>query len=473
MPELVFKGKEFVYNHHLTVPFRPLEPHPDKSIGDVRLDGNLIIHGDNLHALKALMPMYAGKVDCIFIDPPYNTGNEGWCYNDNVNSPVIQEWLNNNPVGIEDGLRHDKWCAMMYPRLKLLHELLSESGSMWLTLDDNEVHNAICMLNEIFGESNNIAFISWEKVYSPRMDASGFSKDFDSVLVYAKDIDQVALEKVAFIQNDRAFTYIDPETNRNARLRTLRKEGSNSLRTDRPNMWYPIEAPDGTEIWPIKPDGTEGCWRWEKPNFDREIVKTPRKVLIQKNDNGVWEVFVKQYYEGETYRPPSSIFRYTDYGHTHEASAELKAIFGRRGVFATSKPTKLIRGILSLALPEDGIVLDSFAGSGTTAHAVLAENEKDSGSRKFILVECEDYADRLTAERVRKVIQGYESVGKQRFELMKGKLTWTKIRNCERMLKEISSLEEEKIKDFDVIKKSVKNGYLIITGEKTDLSRIE
>src|SRR5208337_5336698 len=123
MPELIFKGKEFVYNHHLSVPFRPLEPQADKSIGDVRLDGNLIIHGDNLHALKSLLPMYAGKVDCIFIDPPYNTGHEGWCYNDKVNSPMIREWLSNNPVGIDDSLRHDKWMAMMYPRLRLLKEL--------------------------------------------------------------------------------------------------------------------------------------------------------------------------------------------------------------------------------------------------------------------------------------------------------------------------------------------------------------
>lgn len=142
MPELNFKGKEFVYNHHLTVPFRPLEIHADKGIGTPALDGNLIVQGDNLHALKALLPMYAGKVDCIFIDPPYNTGNEGWCYNDNVNSPMIREWLDTNPIGLEDGLRHDKWASMMWPRLKLLHELLADWGSIWITLDDNEAHRA-------------------------------------------------------------------------------------------------------------------------------------------------------------------------------------------------------------------------------------------------------------------------------------------------------------------------------------------
>jgi adenine-specific DNA-methyltransferase len=141
MPELSFKGKEFVFNHHLAVPHRPLVPDASKSVGDARLDGNLVIHGDNLHALKSLLPMYAGKIDCIFIDPPYNTGNEGWCYNDNVNSPMMQQWLSENPVGIEDGLRHDKWCAMMWPRLRLLHELLGEAGSaevcVYLKTQDN------------------------------------------------------------------------------------------------------------------------------------------------------------------------------------------------------------------------------------------------------------------------------------------------------------------------------------------------
>ena len=129
MTELNFKGKEFVHNHHLSVPFHPLVPHADKGIGEVAFDGNLIVQGDNLKALKALMPIYAGKVDCIFIDPPYNTGNEDWAYNDNVNSPMIKEWLEANPVGIEDGLRHDKWCAMMLPRLKLLAELMRDGGT--------------------------------------------------------------------------------------------------------------------------------------------------------------------------------------------------------------------------------------------------------------------------------------------------------------------------------------------------------
>jgi len=186
MPELIFKGKEFVYNHHLAVPHRPLVPHPDKSIGEARMDGNLIIQGDNLLALKSLLPMYACKVDCVFIDPPYNTGNEGWCYNDNVNSPLMQEWLKSNPVGIEDGLRHDKWCAMMWPRLRLLHELLADTGSLWITLDDNETHRARAMLDDIFGEQNFIANIAWVKRYTRSNNARMFYSLKDNVVVYRK-----------------------------------------------------------------------------------------------------------------------------------------------------------------------------------------------------------------------------------------------------------------------------------------------
>ncbi|MFQ8434077.1 DNA methyltransferase [Amaricoccus sp. W119] len=135
-----------------------------RGIGEARLDGNLILQGDNLHARKALLPVYAGRVDCIFIDPPYNTGNEGWAYNDHVNAPMIREWLAASYVGIEDGLRHDKWCAMMWPRLRLLHELLSDRGSTWITLDDNELHRARSMIDEIFGAYNFVTTFSWHKM---------------------------------------------------------------------------------------------------------------------------------------------------------------------------------------------------------------------------------------------------------------------------------------------------------------------
>ena len=167
MPEIVFKGKEYVYNHHLGVPYRPLVPDAAKSVGEPNLAGNLIVHGDNLHALKSLLPRYAGQVDLIFIDPPYNTGNEGWCYSDNVNSPIMREWLSTNPVDGDDMLRHDKWLCMMWPRLTLLRELLSERGSIWITLDDNEVHRTRMVLDELFGADFQVASGPLERELRP------------------------------------------------------------------------------------------------------------------------------------------------------------------------------------------------------------------------------------------------------------------------------------------------------------------
>jgi adenine-specific DNA-methyltransferase len=149
---------------------------PDKGVGPPDLAGNLVIHGDNLHALKSLLPRYAGQVDLVFIDPPYNTGNEGWCYSDNVNSPIMKEWLSTNPVDGEDLLRHDKWLCMMWPRLVLLRELLSERGSLWMTLDDNEVHRARMVMDEIFGEEASSRMCIWQKNYSPKNTAQFFQR---------------------------------------------------------------------------------------------------------------------------------------------------------------------------------------------------------------------------------------------------------------------------------------------------------
>lgn len=195
MPELNFKGKEFVFNHHLAVPHRPLLPDAARSVGEPRLDGNLVIHGDNLHALKSLLPMVAGKVDCVFIDPPYNTGNEDWCYNNNVNSPMMQQWLSENPVGIEDGLRHDKWCAMMWPRLRLLYELLSDAGVIFISIDHNEAHHLKLMLDLIIGAQNFIASIAWQKRTSPEA-RKKLGPAFDTIFVFAKEKNELVLSKL-------------------------------------------------------------------------------------------------------------------------------------------------------------------------------------------------------------------------------------------------------------------------------------
>lgn len=465
MTELSFKGKEFVYNHHLAVPFRPLVPHPDKGIGPASLDGNLIIHGDNLHGLKALLPLYAGKVDCIFIDPPYNTGNEGWSYNDNVNSPLIKEWLAANPIGTEDGLRHDKWCAMMWPRLRLLHELLAEDGSFWMTLDDNEVHRARSICDEIFGEENFVAVCVWQKVFSPKNTAQFFSVDHDYVVVYAKN---KALWRPNLLArtDEMEARYSNPDND----PRGPWTSGDLSARNFYGDGTYGITTPAGRHI-AGPPTGM--YWRVSK-----------RKFQMLSDDGRIWwgadkdnQPRLKRYLaDVKGGRVPQTIWHFDEVGHTQDAKRSLLSVMDyaeSESVFITPKPLGLIEKVLDLATDGNAIVLDSFAGSGTTAHATLEANRRDGGSRRFILVEGEDYADTLTAERVRRVINGYAFKGMQKTELLRENLSWRTIEKADALVHKVQAIENLHGHEYDRIKKDVRDGELIVTGEKAVAERTE
>ncbi|MBK5964038.1 site-specific DNA-methyltransferase [Thiocystis minor] len=464
MPELDFKGKEFVYNHHLAIPHRPLIPQPGKSIGEPRLDGNLIVHGDNLHALKALLPMYAGRVDCIFIDPPYNTGNEGWSYNDNVNSPMLREWLDSNPVGIEDGLRHDKWLCMMWPRLRLLHELLSESGSFWMTLDDNEIHRARMMLDEIFGADNFVATCIWHKNYSPKPSAQFFSEDHDYLLIYAKD-KTIWRPNLLERTDDMDARYDNPDND----TRGPWKPGDLSARNYYGEGTYPITCPSG-RIIPGPPSGR--YWVISEAKF-KEMDHDDR-VWWGEDGNNIPSIkrFLSEVKAG---RVPQTLWEYDEVGHTQDAKKELLSVLdfaSSDDVFVTPKPVALLSRVLELATTEHSIVLDSFAGSATTAHAVLTANHKDGGDRTFILVEGEDYADTLTAERARRVIDGYAFSGNQREELHRERLTFTSLKKADTLLDHVESIKTLEGHRFDRIKSEVKDGELIVTGEKAITERV-
>jgi adenine-specific DNA-methyltransferase len=467
MPELSFKGKEFVFNHHLAVPHRPLVPDALKSVGDARLDGNLVIHGDNLHGLKSLLPMYAGKVDCIFIDPPYNTGNEGWCYNDNVNSPMMQQWLSENPVGIEDGLRHDKWCAMMWPRLRLLHELLGEAGSIWITLDDNEVHHARMMLDEIFGEDGFVANIVWQKKYAAANDHTGIAPMHDNVLVYSK-LSWTRNKLSRSEEKDEQYRYSDD----NGVFR-VSDYTCNKTADERPNLYYAITNPNTQEevyssrsrVWAYSKEQhqenqSNGLVWWGKDG--KSSTPAFKRYRHSLKDGGAVV--------------PGTWWDWKFAGHTDLAKKTIRDVFpDLKGSEATitPKPLELILDILEIATNENSIILDSFAGSGTTAHAVLAANAKDGGERKFILVECEEYADSLTAERVRRVIGGYSFKGTQREELLRKSLTFTDLKKADKLLHEIAGIENLYSHEFDKIDKKIKDGELLVEGVKTITERVE
>ncbi len=458
--ELVFKGKEFVYNHHLTVPFRPLVPDAAKGIGEPALDGNLIIHGDNLHALKALLPTHAGKVDCIFIDPPYNTGNEGWAYNDNVNSPMIKEWLNANPIGIEDGLRHDKWACMMWPRLRLLHELLAEGGSLWMTLDDNEAQRAKLILDEIFGDAGFVANVVWQKKYSVANDHTGIAPMHDHLLVYQKsEWARNLLDRTE--SNDSQYRYED-----SAGIFRVGDYTCNKNSDERPNLYYPVVNPNtGAEIWPKK----SAVWRYTLESHKQNLADN--LVWWGKDGNASTPGFKRYRHKlkGGGGVVPGTWWDWQFASHTDAAKKELRAILSDilpEDSTITPKPVTLVERVIQIATDEDALILDSFAGSGTTGHAVLAANKRDGGSRRFILVEGEDYADRMTAERVRRVIKGYAFTGIQREELLREPLTWTKLKNAAALHEKVQRCETLDGPRFDRIRTEVKDGALIVTGEQ-------
>ena len=400
MPSLQFKGKTFVENHHLSVPFHELRPVVSKgTTKKASLHDNLVVHGDNLAALKALLPTYHNKVKCIYIDPPYNTGNEGWAYNDNVNSPMMQDWLGKT-VDRDDLTRHDKWCCMMLPRLKLLRELLRQDGAIFISIDDNEVHNLRCLMDEVFGEENFVATAIWQKNFSPRNTARQFSEDHDFVVIYAQDAQQWSPNLLQ--RSERATSrYQNPDDD-------PRGDWSSSDLTAR-NYYslgtYEVTSPSGKTF---------------RPSVGNYFRVSPERFAELDQENRIWwgpngnSMPRLKRYLSEVKRGvvPQTLWPHAEVGHTQDAKKELVSVldFERsEDVFNTVKPTGLIRRILEIATDRDSIVLDSFAGSGTTAHAVLALNQEDGGSRRFVLIECEDYADSITAERVRRVIKGVPS----------------------------------------------------------------
>ena len=433
MPEIVFKGKEFVYNHHLTVPYRPLVVDADKGVGAPDLSGNLVIHGDNLAALKSLLPRYAGKVDLIFIDPPYNTGNEGWCYSDGVNSPIMREWLSTNPVDGEDMLRHDKWLCMMWPRLTLLRELLSEHGSLWMTLDDNEVHRARMVMDELFGDGNFIASCIWHKMDSPKNTAEHFSVDHDYLLVYAKSADDWSLNLMPRTASMLA-RYQNPDDDPRGPWLLSDLDARNAYSKG----LYAITTPKGRVI-EGPPKGK--YWRISKEKF--EALDADNRIWwgVDGNADPNIKRFLSEVKDGVV---PQTIWPWQTVGSTRNAKTELLNLLSsglEHEIFVTPKPVSLVERAMAIGANVDALILDSFAGSGTTAHAVLKANAKDNGDRRFILIEGEPYADTLTAERVRRAINGYAWVGTQRETLFEQKLTFTQLKKADALLAQVEGIK--------------------------------
>ena len=387
MPTLDWIGKEKVVNHHLDVPYKVLEKQYTYNADESE---NMIIHGDNLEALKSLLPQYEGRVKCIYIGPPYNTGNENWVYNDNVNDPKIRKWLG-EVVGREgeDLSRHDKWLCMMYPRLKLLQRLLAEDGFIFISIDVFEFTNLKCILDEIFGLSN------FRNCIAVRRGIKNVQAQFDEVQALSLGHEYIFL----YSKTPQAKL---PKLSKNFEIEKAGKWDTFWRGTDRPTMRY--------EIFGTCPEA--GQWRWEigratkaVKNYEKYIAEYADKMsiddyylehlmatnekmdFVRKNENGTIQYYV----------PPQA-------GKLLSDNWMDILLSGSYASFDTEKNVLLIERIINWITSGSDIVLDSFAGSGTTAHAVLNENKADHNHRRFILVELMDYAEDITAHRVKKAI---------------------------------------------------------------------
>jgi adenine-specific DNA-methyltransferase len=425
MPTLEFKGKPFVYSHHLSVPFRELVIDPTKSLPGGKkaaLDDNLIIYGDNLEALKALLPRCAGKVDVIYIDPPYNTGSEGWAYNDNVNSPLMKNWLG-KVVDRDDLERRDKWLCMAWPRLTLLRELLSESGVIFISIDDNEMHDLRCLMDELFGDANWVGTIVWKNVTDNN--PTNISVEHEYIVCYAKDKRRIAKEWKSPISAAKQVL-IDIGAQLNSKFKDpdkLQTAYDEWFKENRSQLWpldryrYIDKGGVYTGSQSVHNPGREG-YRYDvfhpktkKPckqplmgyRFPPETMEkllAEKRILFGEDETKIIEL--KVYAHDYEDKLPSVITLDGRIG-----AYELRDLFpDAKKIFETPKPSQLIEQLLSFVAGKNALVLDSFAGSGTTAHAVLRLNQTDEGNRRFILIETEPYADTLTAERVRRVING-------------------------------------------------------------------
>lgn len=516
MPTLQWIGKKKVVSHHHDVTFRTLEHQYGFRVDDPddtseTFSGNKIIHGDNLEALKALLPEYEGRVDCVYIDPPYNTGNENWVYNDNVNDPQIRRWLN-LVVGAEgeDLSRHDKWLCMMYPRLTLLRQLLSNDGAIFISIGDDESAHLRLIMDEIFGRQCFVGDVIWQKTYSPRNDAKGIPTEAEHILVYGRQIgwQPNKLERTENMDSK----YSNPD---NDALAWTSSDAFASDAATHQGMVYAIQHPfTGTLLYPYQGahwrydqqtmlDYMNGWCEYELQDLHdderrAEVCGIPAsqvrpgvKAIVLKQsleesrtkaqavyDRGQWPRFYftkggqggirrKTYLENVEGKLVTNLWPYTEVGHTDEAKKELKEYFGGKSPFDTPKPTRLIERILQIATKEDSIILDAFAGSGTTMHAALRLNKRDHGMRKTILIELMDYAKSITAERVRKVMAGYDFQGKKKETLYAKKLTVTALKKMDRWLGEANDVMEMQRPNYDEVKLQLADNTLSVVGSKT------
>lgn len=354
--------------------------HAAARVSDADIFDNVLIHGDNLLALKALEADYAGKVKCVFIDPPYNTGSAFTHY--------------------DDGLEHSIWLGLIRDRLEIIRKLMSDDGTLWITIDDNEAHYLKVLCDEVFGRLNFIANVIWEKSDSPKMDSRFFSSRHDHVLVYAKAVEHARITRIKADDVPAHFNRTD-HNGRSYYTKPLRAMGSgDDTREARPTLYFPLTAPDGSEVFPMRPDGVEGRWRWSQKKIAAEADR-----IEWVDGRAGWSAYYRIYADGSTGRPPETIWTHNEVGSNRTSKIEIQALFDGGDQFTTPKPERLIQRILQISTEDQDIVLDSFAGSGTTG--AVAQKMR----RRWIMVELGDHCTTHIVPRLQKVIDGSDQGG--------------------------------------------------------------
>ncbi len=428
MPTLDWIGKKAVVNHHREVPYRLIHCDGELSAGDPDA-GNLLVQGDNLEALKALLPYYAGKVKCIYIDPPYNTGKSDWTYNDRVSSPEIMAWLG-KAVGkeAEDLCRHDKWLCMMYPRLRLLREFLREDGVIFVSCDDNEQAALQLLMSEIFGRSNSVGTAVWKNATDNN--PTRIAVEHEYVAIWAKDksnlerqwtgpendvkelmlsvFDEIKSKHKSVEEQSKEFgKFIRKNAASLGDLKRYKLVDKKGVYVARRNLENP--GKDGYQYEIKHPITEKNCekplWGWRFPESRMDELRAEGRIVFGKDESKIPEL--KAYLADMTF-PFRSVFNID----SRKGSNDLEAIFGRRDVFKNPKSVEFVSYLLSFVSKEDDIILDSFAGSGTTGHSVLQLNKDDNLKRKFILVEMDQpTAKGVIARRLSQVSSGYNKKG--------------------------------------------------------------
>jgi adenine-specific DNA-methyltransferase len=427
MPTLQFKGKNIIWNHHLAVTFHTLDEVPELHYQPEKANGNMIIEGDNLIAIKALLPQFAGQIKCICIDPPYNTGNDngigkGWIYNDNVNSPLIKDWIGKE-VGIDDLTRHDKWLCMLSPRIKLLKELLQIGGVIFVNINEVELHHLKSLMDEIFGEENFVEIFSWTKTYTPPGLSSKSRQTNEYILCYENQKTANKYRGELLDGGDQPLL----NTGNKIRELTFPKEKVflklpdgkyDAGEFNRVALIESINVKNGKSDKDIK---ISAEFKWTEQTLEDEIKKGTT-FIIKSEKFAIRFIRVD---EGG-YKAPTNLIKEKllsplinktkdNVGSNETASSEIEELVSPN-TFPYPKPVSLIKFLMNLCTVNNDIVLDSFAGSGTTMHAVMELNKEDGGNRKCIMVQMPENSEAepdknickdITRERVKRAIDKY------------------------------------------------------------------